>query len=443
MVDRLLARLGVTSSNSSKAPSTDGPGVKRETKVRVGGKSRGAQPRHSDTRRRMVPLGEVDAVLGHEPPSCSGCGTALDSGCVSGPEGAGWQVWELPELRARVTHHVARSRCCAACGVVTRGEIPGSILASQFGPQLGSVVCHLLGRYSLSRRDASQLVDELFGVQMSVGTVCALARESGASLQTASSELLDEVRSSPIVNADETSWRIEKKLGWLWVAAAKRAAVFLAHSSRGRVAAEALLGPAYAGTLGTDRWASYDRLVPTARRQFCLAHLLRDAKGMASRGGKGAGIGRDLVDAFGAAIALFHKPTGDPETLGARGAPVRLTCKELLEKGAALTDARDKKTRALCTKLLKREEALWTFLSTPGLEPTNNIAERTIRPAVIARKTSFGSDSADGAVHFARTMSVLATLRMNGKSALNFFAQTLAAARQGLEPPSVLQYAYG
>jgi transposase len=103
------------------------------------------------------------------------------------------------------------------------------------------------------------------------------------------------------------------------------------------------------------------------------------------------------------------------------------------------TEKRDVKTRGICKRLKKVEQALWTFLTVTNVELTNNIAERAVRPAVIVRKTSFGSNSTVGANYFARILSALGTLRMQKRKVFDFLENTLRAAREGLFTPSLVR----
>jgi transposase len=437
----LEARLKVNSSNSSKPPSSDGPAVVRAKAIsgNTTKKKRGGQIGHKGHSRMILP---ADEVVRYEPSICSGCGGALQEADIATEDGALWQVSELPVIRARVTSHIAAGRQCR-CGCITHGSIPVPILAHGYGPRFVALVSLLTTRYGMSRRDVEAFCGSVLGVPVSTGTVCALGAELGKALQVCSDEAIDFVRTELIVHADETSWCAEKKNGWLWVAVCCWVTVFLFHKRRSKEAAACLLGEEFAGIIVTDRWNSYN-MIPLFRRQFCLAHLLRDAQGMAERGGDGAAIGRDLVIVFREAILLHRKRRDgdiDQKHFETRGAELQAECHRLLQKGAVLIGNRDAKTHGMCKRLITTESALWTFLRHHGVEPTNNIAERAIRPAVIVRKTSFGSDSLNGAVYFARILSAIASLQTQGRCLLEFLEATIRDTRAGITPPSLLPLA--
>jgi transposase len=435
-VQELEAQLRLHSGNSSKPPSSDGPSVVREAKTKTG-KKRGGQPGHKGHTRSIQPS---DAEVRYEPSACAGCGGALGEGSAAAADGALWQVAELPVMKAHITSHVAAGRVCG-CGQTTYGHIPASVLAHGYGPRYGALVSLLTTRFGMSRRDVQELSLDVFGVSISTGTVCALGAELGVALQPSVDDALTHLRAAAVVHADETGWPIQKEKAWLWAGVGGDVSVFLCHSKRSAQGAQALLGTEFSGTLVTDRWGAYNDIAPLERRQFCLAHLLRDAQGMVERGGEGAPVGRGLVTIFRAGIALFHDvdtQTATRETRLAGGEVLRAACKTLLETGALLNEKRDSKTRGICNRLRKSEQALWTFLTVPHVEPTNNIAERAVRPAVIVRKTSFGSGSTTGAQYFARILTAVATLRMQKRKVFTFLEDTLHAAREGLLAPALV-----
>jgi len=435
-IGELEARLRLNSGNSSKPPSSDGPrhnadftGLKTQSK-----KKRGGQPGHKGHSREIM---DADATVRYEPSSCSGCGSVLGESATAAADGALWQVAELPKVKAHVTSHVAAGRVCS-CGRISHGVIPASILAHGYGPRFGAFVSLLLVRYGLSRRDVAQLSSDLLGLAVSASTVCSLASEMGKSLESAAAEALQVVRAEPVVHADETGWRINKVLAWLWVVVGCRATVFLTHAHRNKEAAQALLGSTRRGILVTDRYGAYND-IPLQKRQFCLAHVLRDAQAMIERGGAATSVGEGLAASLRSGIGHFHHYINgaiDRAALIQEGAHERAKCRDILDAALSLGKALDKKTRGICKRLRSTEIALWTFLRIPGVEPTNNAAEQAIRPAVIIRKTSFGSDTTQGAVYFARALSAMESLQRQARDVFIFFEHTLVAARHGFATPS-------
>ena len=311
-------------------------------------------------------------------------------------EPARHQLSELPPTAVEVTEHRLYRLCCPECGAATRAELPADVPAGAFGPRLEAAVATLSVRNRISRRDLVELVEELFGCALATGTVEAIVKRSGQALAVPYEDLLGHVRSTPTVNVDETGWRLRGKKRTLWGAFSVGAAVFRVAPDRHEREAQALLGEEFAGIACSDRWWAYNSLDP-AHRQVCWSHLARDftshAEGLAAQQEFGE-AGLAIATALFAAWKQFQAD-GDRDALIGRIAPLRSELRALLER-AARKSAKTKRHRLFARNLLKVWPALWTFTTAPGVEPTNNAAERGLRGAVIYRKLSLGSQSEEG-----------------------------------------------
>ena len=241
-----------------------------------------------------------------------------------------------------------------------------------------------------------------------------------------------------LFRSDETGWKQAGQKRWLWTAVSSTAALFVIHLRRGAAGLKALLGETIEGLICSDRWSAY-HLIPIQRRQLCWAHLRRDFQAMIDRGGEAAAVGEELLTHADMMFGLWHKVRDG--TRGRRWLArhvdgwLRAEVRSLLEQGAACACA---KTAGVCAEILKLEEALWTFARQEGLEPTNNAAERALRPAVIKRKRSFGCHSEEGCRFVERLLSVTQTLRMQGRPVLDYLVDALVAHRHGLPAPQLL-----
>ena len=205
-------------------------------------------------------------------------------------------------------------------------------------------------------------------------------------------------------------------------------------ASRGAKSAQQLLGDAYAGIVGSDRWGGYNWLA-TLRRQLCWAHLKRDFQAILERGGADAVIGEALLAQTHQVFDLWYRVrdgTLSRAEFQTAIQPIQQQIHELLQAGAALTQT---KTAATCTNILKLEPALWTFVTTPGVETTNNDAERPLRRAVLWRRRSFGTQSASEFV--ARILTTVTTLRLQHRNVLNYLTAACEARLRGIESPSL------
>jgi transposase len=280
----------------------------------------------------------------------------------------------------------------------------------------------------------------LCGVAVGLGTIEALQEEVSAALAAPVTAALTHVQAQPIVNADETSWREQAKRAWLWVATTALVTVFLVRQRRSRAVAKELLGSDYAGIVGSDRYSGYAYLA-VDQRAVCWAHLTRDFQSLVDRGGESAALGAKLLAVKDGVFALWQQVRGDTVARAdfARAvAPLQTELHDLLATGAVLVT---KKTSALCKNLLKLEPALWTFVTVPGVEPTNNSAERALRRPVLWRRRSFGTQSAAGSLFVERVLTAVTTLRQQGRGVLDYLTSACAAATLGAPAPSLLPQA--
>jgi len=213
--------------------------------------------------------------------------------------------------------------------------------------------------------------------------------------------------------------------------------VFLVLAARGKAGAQTLLGATFAGIVGSDRWSGYTWIDPT-QRQVCWAHLLRDFAAFVERGGEPARVGQALLDVSVEIFRLWHRVRDGtlPRVAFIREmGPLQAQVVALLEEGTALEHA---KTRHACQNILKLTPALWTFVAVDGVAPTNNAAERALRRAVVWRRRSFGTQSAEGSRFAERLLTVVTTLRQQERDVLDYLTVACTAALSGQPAPSLL-----
>lgn len=197
-----------------------------------------------------------------------------------------------------------------------------------------------------------------------------------------------------------------------------------------------LLGEHFGGVLGSDRWSAYG-WQPPERRQVCWAHLKREFQGLADWGGRVGPVGEEALALTERLFRVWHEARAEPEVLRERMAPVQAEFRALLEREQGHPAP---KVAGLCRNLLKLWPALWLFVRVPGVEPTNNAAERALRPAVLWRKGSFGTRSPEGSVLAARMLSVTATCRQQGCNVVAYLTAVCQAAQVGRPVPSLLAH---
>jgi transposase len=437
-VQELEARLGRDSSNSSQPPSADPPPGRPHPAPRPTGRRRGGQAGHVGHHRTLVPPEEVDHTADHWPTVCQHCQAPLPSDpaqAVGDP--VRHQVVEVPPIRAAVTDHYRHRLRCPHCQAVTLADLPSSVPTGAFGPRLQAIVAVLSSRYRLSRREVAAVCADLLGVDLAVGSVDALCQATSAALAGPVAVLEAAVRQAAVAHADETQWRLAGQRRWLWVAVTAVATVFTVAASRGSKVIKGLLGEPFAGILVSDRWSAYT-WKRADERQVCWAHLKRDFQALVDWDGAARPIGQAALDLLDHLFAAWHQARADPAArvaLPVTVAPLQAEFRALLEQGSRGPSA---KAAGLCAALLVLWPALWTFVTVPGVEPTNNAAEQAVRPAVLWRKGSFGSQSEAGAVFVARLLSVAATCRQQQRSLLDYLTAVCTAAQQGHPIPSLL-----
>jgi transposase len=346
------------------------------------------------------------------------------------------QVAELPELAAEITEHQGHARTCPCCGQVTWAPIPDAIRATSIGPRLTAALSYFAGCHGVSKRGIEEICEAMFQVPIALGTIANLEQEVSAALAPAYREAVEAVRRAPVKYVDETGWTQAGRKRWMWAAATNTVAVFLIDAFRNVAALRKLLGAALSGILGTDRWSAYDH-IEVLRRQVCWAHLKRNWERMRECGGKAKIIAEGCLGVHRRVFELWHLFRGggcSRAQLDKRMVPLLFELREVLLAGLR---GRDRKTKRFCDRLLKVYPALWTFVVEEGVEPTNNQVERVQRRAVLWRRRSFGCHSAAGCRFVERILTVVQTLRLQGRSALQFLHEAVEAHRSGLQGPAL------
>jgi transposase len=315
--------------------------------------------------------------------------------------------------------------------------LPPGVPRRPFGTRLTAVVALLSGRYRLSRREVRQLLQDLWQVRLSLGAVVRQEQAQSAALAPGVEEAQAAVQQAAVVNLDETGWRQEQGRAWLWTVVTAALTVFRISRRRSGTVVDGLLGAGYAGVVGSDRWSAYRRF-PAERRALCWAHLKRAFQGLVDRGGEAEPIGRWGLAEIERLFALWHRFRAgefDRPELRRRLVPLQARLGRLLQHGQ---ENPDHKAAGLCRELTKWWSALWTFARVAGVEPTNNAAERALRPAVLWRKGNFGSDSAAGSQFAERLLTVVVSCRQQGRPLMEFLVAAVEAAVHSTAAPSLL-----
>ncbi len=441
-LERKVAQLTKDSSNSSKSPSSDGPAPKPKPRRRKNSRKRrpGGQPGHKGHNRELIPLEEVDVLHDIVPETCEKCHSPLQPG-TDHTELLGsylrHQVVDIPPVKPHVTEYRLRQIKCG-CGAITCGDLPPDA-RSGFGARITALLVYLTACHRVTRRGCQEIARTLLDIEISLGSVCKLHQEVSQSLEASYEEVREALSDQKVLNVDETGWRSMGKRMWLWIFVASRMALFTISGSRGSKVLKGVLGEVFGGILCSDRFSAYNAY-HKGIRQVCLAHIIRDLKGLkhACRSPDAVKFSRWMLREIGRLFGVWHAFRDeqlDRRTLVQKSVPIRARIHKCLQTHQGSTD---REVRTAAKGLLKCWQHLFIFLEYDGVEPTNNSAERGIRPAVQWRKICFGNRSEKGELLTARLLTATRTCILQQTNPFEFIVDSINAYRKGLTAPSLL-----
>jgi transposase len=439
---QLEARLNQNSSNSSRPPSSDPPAAPaRLPKPAPSGRKPGGQPGHPGKTRFLKPIEQCHQVVPVFPEACAHCHAPLPkepSGDAPPPRRH--QLLELPLVLIQTIEYQCHATSCPHCHALTWAPLPPEVPAGLFGPRLQALCALLVGRHRMSRRSLQAWLWEVGDEAVSLGCLIDLEARTTQALQRPYEEVHDTVQAAPVVNADETPWREGAEKAWLWSAATPFLVLFRIDRRRSRKAFELLLPPRADGSRRTvicDRYSAYQHLHGD-ERQVCWAHLVREFTELSQMRGETRRLGEALLGATGWLFELWHAYRASEIDWAGLQAWMGRVQSQFLELLVLAKGSDHWRAAPLGRELLKHWECLWTFVRVERVEPTNNAGERAVRPGVLWRKCSFGHQGEGGRVFVERILTVVGSLRLQGRGVLGYLETAIRAAQQGVAPPSLL-----
>jgi transposase len=444
-LERQLALRQQNSTTTSKPPSSDGlAGHQRERGRRTKSRRKpGGQPGHPGHSRPLVPAERVNAIIDLVPEACRHCQAALQARDDVG-DPRRHQVTELPPIEAHITEYRCHRIVCPACGKTTQAALPDDI-AGQFGPQLTALIAYLTVVCRLPRLVVQRLLEGVLQIPISAGSTQHAWEEASAAVAAPCQELEHALRDQPVLNCDETGHRTNGDKRWLWALVARTFIVYTIVTSRGSEVLRGLLGPTFAGILGSDRLPTYLKYA-SHQRQLCWAHLTRNVLSVQELVTSAAAkrFCREALTLQRRLFRLWHRYRGDPRVRGGPITRTQLIAKALpVEKaffslGQRYVNAADAEVSNLARALFVHHPHFFTFVHEEGVEPTNNLAERALRPAVQWRKIMFGNRSATGELAVARLLTVTRTCQLQQLNALLYLTAAIRAHRRRQAAASLL-----
>jgi transposase len=323
------------------------------------------------------------------PTACPDCQTVLGDDLPDALPVVRTQVWELPVIRPHVTEYQQHTVCCPSCQTLVWTDRPATAPPGAFGPRATALVSLLHGRYRLSDRETQNFLAVVCGLPIGLGSIPTCCDRMSTALAPIDASVHAHIQRQEVANIDETSWRVAGQRGWLWTMVTETATCFRIALSRGRTALLALLGDYFRGIVGSDRLKAYN-VLPDQQRQLCWAHLIRNLRALADYQHPDSGWAERMliqVEALFVAWHAYRNGLFDRAGLQQALIPVRTAMHDLLTQGQAIAWYR---IQGFSADLLVHWDALWTFSTVEGVEPTNNRAERALRPAVLWRRVPSG-----------------------------------------------------
>ncbi|MBI4333745.1 MAG: IS66 family transposase [Chloroflexi bacterium] len=376
---------------------------------------------HGNSRRRPEEISEFIDIY---PDKCDKCGGEVKAYEKHFDE----HVVEDIEIKKKVTcyrlYYGYCKRCQKTVWAKTKGPItPGDRIGVQ-ARAVGGYLRHI----SVPYRKVAKIFKNVFGINLTHPSFLAFNREQAQNGASMYEGIKHRVRHSAGINADETGWRVNGQNHWLWVFTNKDAALYQIDKSRGSKVVGNILGENYEGTLTSDFYSAYNKH-QTSAKQRCLGHLLAEIKKIQQKNT----FAPDTIDGiFCQGLKTLLKQTIEVWHEYHEGTRVYEDLAQEKERGISrmmelvLLPTNHKDARRLRKRIIKHNQELFTFLDNPLVEPTNNRAERQLRPCVIMRKITFGNRSALGAANQAVLMSIIQTGVLNGLEPLAIF-QSLSA----------------
>jgi transposase len=388
------------------------------------------------SRREQPALKRVDKTKRARLHGCPECGSRLSN--IHKHE---QYVSDIPKIEPIITRYITYSGYCGGCHQRVRSRHPEQTSQAtgaagvMVGPRAKALAADLKHRLGGSYGKVSETLNDAFGLRVSRSGWCQADQRLAETARPVYQDLIDVVRRSSVVHADETGWRIGILSAWLWVFANQEVTVYAIRDNRSSDVVVEILGKKFKGILASDCFVAYDdQRLKAWLKQKCLSHLLKDLKEMEeSKTGRAVRFAQQLTAVLQTALKLkAEKPNLVPATFAQRTQALETQLDALISQRRQL---KDRDNIRFARRLRKHRPHLLRFLYVDGLDATNNLAERQLRPGVIIRKTNGCNRTRGGAQTHSILASVLVTCRQHSVPILDYM---VSLQRFGETPPSLV-----
>jgi transposase len=430
-----VARLKKNSSNSSKPPSSDIVKPPKPVPPHGGKRKIGGQPGHEGHFREPFAAEEIDRVVPHKLTTCPDCGGKLTAAKAL-PRVI--QQVELAPRLVEVTEHRAGAFYCRHCDQIHYAPLPAALeQGGLLGPELTALVGYLKGMCHTSFSTIRKLLRDVFQVTISRGQLVKVINKAAVAMAGAYDQLRRLLPEEDHLNVDETGHKAHGQPWWTWCFRAELYTLFKIDHSRGSQVLVEMLGKEFDGVLGCDYFSAYHKYMKDCgvTVQFCLAHLIRDVKFLTELPDKvTAAYGQRVLAGLRKLFGVIHRrDTMDPARFQRALEKAR---EELVAVGKRAPPRAEAQTMA--QRFREHGADYFRFITTPGVEPTNNLAEQAIRFVVIDRLITQGTRSERGRRWNERIWTAIATCTQQGRSVFEYLRQSIVARFNGTPAPSLL-----
>jgi len=441
-----IARLSKNSSNSGKPPSSDDITKPKSNKTKNKAKRKiGGQPGHERHLRPLFAEGEIDKVHDYILATCPDCNNELI--ILDGKPRIIQQI-ELIEVPLIIEEHRSYPVWCDKCKKIHYMPFPPYIYKEGlFKTRLTALVAYMKNVCHSSFSTIRKFIRDALGEKVCRGYLRKLIEKVSLCLEAPYNELLDRLPLETVINVDETGHKENGDKYWTWVFKAELYVLFKIDKSRGSKVLIEVLGKEFNGALGCDYFSAYRKYMSdfNVTIQFCIAHLIREIRFLTTlKDEETKAYAQKLLDEIKEMFKLIHnRQNMSPQdfTTALDHARQRIVSAALDDVPSRLnSQGKEEKRQArnMANRFRNHGEAYFKFITTPGMDPTNNVAEQAIRFIVIDRHVTQGTRSIKGRKSNERLWTVIATCALQGRSAFNFILESVKANFHDQPSPSLL-----
>jgi len=441
-----VAKLSKNSSNSSKPPSSDDITKPKPNKKNKKGKRKiGGQPGHRRHERPLFPEKEIDKFHSYILAACPDCHAEVS--IIDGKPRIIQQV-ELIEVPLIREEHRSYPVWCPKCGKIHYMPFPPEVYKEGlFKERLTSLVAYMKNVCHASFSTIRKYIKDVLGEKVSRGYLRKVIEKVSVSLEAPYNELLDRLPLETIVNVDETGHKENGDKFWTWVFKAELYVLFKIDKSRGSKVLIDVLGKEFNGVLGCDYFSAYHKYMKdfNVSIQFCIAHLIRDIRFLTTlTDAETKAYGQKLLDEVKNMFKVIHdRDSMTPQTFTtalehAKQQIITTALNDVPSKVNKKGKEEKREAQNMANRFRLNGKAYFEFITTPGIDPTNNVAEQAIRFVVIDRHVTQGTRSVKGRQSNERLWTVIATCSLQGRSAFNFILESVKAYFHDQPAPSLL-----